>query len=88
MLTDIVILKKLFDYFYDEKNMEYDFENMKQKSMPKQVKEIAKIRNFDYFDDARFARSQQSGNPLLFLAFITNNVNSIAQIREIFYHKL
>lgn len=56
--------------------------------MPKQVKEIAKIRNFDYFDDARFARSQQAGNPLLFLAFITNNVNSIAQIREIFYRKL
>lgn len=50
MLTDIVILKKLFDYFYDEKNMEYDFENMQQKSMPKQVKEIAKIVDFDYFD--------------------------------------
>lgn len=65
MLTDIVILKKLFDYFYDEKNMEYDFENMQQKSMPKQVKEIAKIRDFDYFDAARFARSQQAGNPLL-----------------------
>lgn len=43
MLTDIVILKKLFDYFYDEKNMEYDFENMQQKSMPKQVKKIESI---------------------------------------------
>lgn len=30
-----------------------------------QVKEIAKIRDFDYFDSARFARSQQAGNPLL-----------------------
>ena len=35
--------------------------------MPKQVKEIAKIRDFDYFDSARFARSQQAGNPLYFL---------------------
>ena len=30
-----------------------------------QDKEIAKIRDFDYFDSARFARSQQAGNPLL-----------------------
>lgn len=56
--------------------------------MPKQVKEIAKIQDFAYFEIARFARSQQAGNPLLFLAFITNNVNSIAQIREMFYRKL
>jgi len=33
--------------------------------MPKQVKEIAKIWDFDYFVTARFARSEQAGNPLL-----------------------
>lgn len=40
--------------------MEYDFENMQQKSMPKQVKEIAKIVDFDYFDGlALLARNKR-----------------------------
>lgn len=38
--------------------------------MPKQDKEIAKIRDFDYFDAARFARFQQAGNPLLLICRI------------------
>ena len=36
--------------------------------MPKQVKEKAKIRYFDFLDAARFAHSEQAGNPI-FVAY-------------------
>lgn len=71
MLTDIVILKKLFDYFYDEKNMEYDFENMQQKSMPKQDKVFAiyfkndtlNKSETDFSERATFARIHKKKSP-------------------------
>lgn len=59
--------------------MHQNIPKLRQFSMPKQDKEKAKMWYFAFLDAARFARSEQAGNPLFvifhFVEHLTKNIH-------------
>ena len=72
------LIEKIFNYFMYGITHQ-NIPKLRQFSMPKQDKKKAKMWYFAFLDVARFARSEQAGNPLfvifLFVEHLTKNIH-------------